>query len=75
MILLAAGYGNELIDVLIVLFILLIILTFCKKLFFRILARVNRIIFPSLYNKDLSSLKKYEKLILGYRYWITKNSL
>jgi len=75
MILLAAGYGDDLIDILLALFILLIILTFSKKLFFRILARVNRIIFPSLYNKDLSSLKKYEKLILGYRYWITKNSL
>ena len=45
------------------------------KLFFKILAKVNKLIIPSLYKKDIGKLKGYEKVILGYRYWVTKNSL
>ena len=45
------------------------------KYIFKALAIINKLIFPSLINKDLSNLKFYEKLIFGYRYWITKNSL
>ena len=46
-----------------------------RKALFKILAKINKVIFPSLYNKDIPRLKFYEKVILGYRYWITKNSL
>ncbi len=46
-----------------------------KKFVFRLLAKVNKNIMPSLYNKDISNLKSFEKLILAYRYWVTKNSL
>ena len=42
---------------------------------FKILARVNKVIIPPLFNRDITSLKQYEKLILVYRYWVTKNSL
>ena len=44
-------------------------------MFFKILAKVNKLLIPSLYKKDISKLKSYEKVILGYRYWVTKNSL
>ncbi len=46
-----------------------------KKYFFKILARINKIILPSLAKKDLTKLKKWEKAIVAYRYIITKNSL
>ena len=46
-----------------------------KKYIFKGLAIINKVILPSLISKDLSKLKSYEKLILGYRYWVTKNSL
>jgi hypothetical protein len=46
-----------------------------RKFFFKILAKVNKLIIPSLYFKDIGKLKSYEKVILGYRYWVTKNSL
>jgi hypothetical protein len=45
------------------------------KMFFKILVKVNKLIIPSLYKKDIGKLKNYEKVILGYRYWVTKNSL
>jgi hypothetical protein len=48
---------------------------FRKNYIFKGLAIINKVILPSLIKKDLSKLKGYEKLILGYRYWVTKNSL
>ena len=39
------------------------------------MAKINKIIMPKLFNKEIIKLKSYEKLILGYRYWVTKNSL
>jgi len=48
---------------------------FQKKYIFKVLAIINKIVLPSLISKNLSKLKWYEKLIFGYRYWITKNSL
>jgi len=48
---------------------------FQKKYIFKVLAIINKVTLPSLISKDLSKLVWYEKLILGYRYWITKNSL
>ena len=50
-------------------------MVFHKKYIFKVLAIINKVVLPSLISKDLSKLKGYEKLILGYRYWITKNSL
>ena len=48
---------------------------FQKKYIFRSLAVVNKLIMPKLYKKDIAKLKNYEKIILGYRYWVKKNSL
>jgi len=45
-----------------------------KKLF-KILAKINKILLPSMINKDLRKLNTYEKVIITYRYWVTKNSL
>jgi len=46
-----------------------------KKSFFKILAKINKIVLPSFAKKDLTKLKKWEKAIVAYRYIVTKNSL
>ena len=71
MIALATGFRNGIIIIVLILFILL----FQKKYIFMSLAVMNKLIMPKLYKKDITKLKNYEKVILGYRYWITKNSL
>ena len=48
---------------------------FRKQYIFKVLAIINKVILPSLIAKDLTKLKRYERLILGFRYWVTKNSL
>ena len=75
MIILSTGFGNGIITTLFILLITLLLMIFRKKYIFKGLAIVNKIILPSLISKDLSKLKVYEKLIFGYRYWVTKNSL
>lgn len=45
------------------------------KYFFRLLAKINKLCMPSLREEDLSKLNNYEKALLSYRYWVTKNSL
>lgn len=46
-----------------------------KKLFFRILAKFNKIFLPKYYKRNLNKLKKWEMAIVGYKYWVTCNSL
>ena len=48
---------------------------FQKIYIFKAIAVMNKLIMPTFYKKDITKLKKYEKMILGYRYWVTKNSL
>jgi len=74
MILLGTGNSEDVILIILLLSILLAILI-NRKLFLKILAKVNKLVIPSLYKKDIGKLKSYEKVILGYRYWVTKNSL
>ena len=45
------------------------------KTFFKTLARINRIILPKYSRRDLTKISKVDKLIIAYRYYITKNSL
>jgi hypothetical protein len=45
------------------------------KFIFKVLAKLNKIILPRYSKKDLSKLSKIDKLIIGYRYYVTKNSL
>ena len=66
---------NSTITILLILVVFLVLLIFKKQYVFKGLAIINKVIFPSLIKKDLSKLKSYEKLIYGYRYWVTKNSL
>ena len=74
MILLLTGYTEVVILIVLLIAILLAVLI-NRRLFFKILAKFNKLIIPPLYKKDIRKLKKYEKVILGYRYWVTKNSL
>ena len=74
MILLGTGFGNGTITIVLLLLIILLLL-FDRKYIFRGLAIMNKLIMPKLYKKDIAKLKNYEKVILGYRYWVTKNSL
>ncbi len=46
-----------------------------KQSFFKILARLNKLILPRLSRKDITQLTKVEKAIVAYRYWVTKNAL
>jgi len=39
------------------------------------LAKVNKIILPRYSKRDLNHLSKLDKVLIGYRYWITKNTL
>ena len=75
MIRLSTGLGNGTVTILLILLIILLLMIFRKKYIFKGLAIINKVILPSLFRKDLSKLKGYEKLIFGYRYWVTKNSL
>ena len=73
--LLGTGYSQDLYVIVAFLFLVLSLLWVKIKYYFKILAKVNKLIIPSLYKKDIGKLKSYEKVILGYRYWVTKNSL
>lgn len=46
-----------------------------RKSVFRTLAKLNRHILPKYGNKDLTKLSKIDKLIIAYRYYITKNAI
>ncbi|MEP2772121.1 MAG: hypothetical protein ABJH05_08225 [Fulvivirga sp.] len=39
------------------------------------MARINKIIMPKFSKKDITKLTKFEKALVGYRYYITKNAL
>lgn len=46
-----------------------------KKVIFRILAKVNRIILPRYSKRDITKLSGIDKALIAYRYWVTKNAL
>tara|TARA_Y100000385_G_C12478046_1_gene377827 strand:- start:285 stop:440 length:156 start_codon:yes stop_codon:yes gene_type:complete len=48
---------------------------FSKKRIFKLLAKFNKLFAPKIFRKDLAKLKFYEKILIAYRYWVTKNSL
>ena len=75
MIVLGTGFGNGIITIVLLLLIILFMMLFQKKYIFRSLAVMNKLIMPKLHKKNITKLKNYEKVILGYRYWVTKNSL
>lgn len=46
-----------------------------KLVLFKLIAKANKSVLPSFKDKDLNKLSKVDKAIIGWRYWITKNSL
>jgi hypothetical protein len=48
-----------------------------KKEFFKFLAKINKISLPSFTKKrlDMAKAKKWQMAIIGWRYFVTKNSL
>jgi hypothetical protein len=46
-----------------------------KKTLFKILARLNKVVLPRYSHRDITRLSPLAKLIVAYRYWVTKNSL
>ena len=75
-VLLAFGYGEDILLIIsILVLILLLLFLFRKKIIFKALAKLNKLLLPSLYKKDMKKLKKGEILIVAYRYWITKNAI
>ncbi len=45
------------------------------KPIFKILAKINKVILPRYSHKDLNKLSKLDYAIIGWRYWVTTNSL
>jgi hypothetical protein len=46
-----------------------------RKTLFKILASINRVIMPRYSQRDITKLSTFDKALIAYRYWITKNSL
>ena len=46
-----------------------------RRFLFRSLARINKILLPSLWKKDLARLTKAQKILVAWRYWVTRNTL
>ncbi len=46
-----------------------------KRQFFVILSKLNRAILPKAHKMDLNNLSKFDKAVIGYKYWVTKNAL
>ena len=46
-----------------------------RTILFQSLAQMNRILLPSLWRKDLLRLTKAQKLLVAWRYWVTRNAL
>lgn len=46
-----------------------------RKTFFRWLARLNKVVFPKLWGRDLQRLTASQKAIVAWRYWVTRNAL
>jgi hypothetical protein len=42
---------------------------------FRTLARLNKLVLPSYRNRDLTRLSKIDKLIIGWRIWVTMRAI
>ncbi|MCS6974767.1 MAG: hypothetical protein NZM13_09815 [Cyclobacteriaceae bacterium] len=46
-----------------------------RKVFFRFLAKLNKCLLPRISKRDLNRLSKTDKLIVAWRYWVTRNAL
>lgn len=50
---------------------------FERKMMFKILAKINKLILPSFTKQrlDISKAKKWQMAIIGYRYYVTTRAL
>lgn len=46
-----------------------------KKRLFRLLARLNKLLLPRLWDKDLARLTPAQKALAAWRYYVTRNAL
>ena len=46
-----------------------------KKDFFKLLAKVNKLILPRYSKRDINKLSKIDKALVAYRYWVTLHAL
>jgi hypothetical protein len=48
-----------------------------KKSLFKILAKLNKVLLPSLSKKqlDLAKANKFQMVLIGWRWFVTKNAL
>lgn len=46
-----------------------------KKLFFKTLASLNKILLPRYSKRNLYKLSKFDQAVVAYRYWVTLNAL
>lgn len=48
-----------------------------QGLLFKTLAKINKVLLPSLSKKrvDLAKASKWQLALVGYRYWVTKNAI
>jgi len=46
-----------------------------QRAIFRLLAHLNRALLPKLWDKDLTRLSRGQKLLVAWRYWVTRNAL
>jgi hypothetical protein len=42
---------------------------------FRSLAWINRAVLPKMWHRDLQRLRPWQKAIIAWRYWVTRNAL
>ncbi|MEO8066856.1 MAG: SsrA-binding protein [Flavobacteriales bacterium] len=46
-----------------------------RRSFFRLIARINKALLPTLWHRDLRRLSKLQMAIAAWRYFVTKNAL
>lgn len=46
-----------------------------RKVVFRLLARFNKLVLPSLWRKDPRRLTRSQQALVAWRYWVTRNAL
>lgn len=45
------------------------------KKWFRLLARMNKALLPKLWHRDLTRLTPLQKVLVAWRFYVTRNSL
>lgn len=46
-----------------------------KKIAFKVLAKINKVLLPRYSRRDINRLSTFDKALVAYRYWVTKNAL